>query len=45
MTEYHDSHTMERMREHFVRADGELEDAQHFLASWTSDPPRVRRRT
>jgi hypothetical protein len=31
MTEYHDRHTMERMREHLVRADGELEAAQHFL--------------
>ena len=31
MTEYHDRHTMERMREHLIRADGELEAAQHFL--------------
>ena len=31
MTEYHDSRTMERMREHLVRADSELEAAQHFL--------------
>jgi hypothetical protein len=31
MTEYHDRHTMERMREHLARADGELEAAQHFL--------------
>jgi hypothetical protein len=31
MTEYHDRHTMQRMREHLVRADGELEAAQHFL--------------
>ncbi len=32
MTEYHDRHTMERMREHLARADSELEAAQHFLA-------------
>jgi hypothetical protein len=38
MTEYHDRHTMERMREHLVRADGELEAAQHFL-----DPGAVER--
>jgi hypothetical protein len=38
MTEYHDRHTMERMREHLVRADGELEAAQHFL-----DPGSVER--
>jgi hypothetical protein len=31
MTEHHDRHTMERMREHLVRADGELEAAEHFL--------------
>jgi hypothetical protein len=31
MTEYHDRHTMERMREHLVRADDELVAAQHFL--------------
>jgi hypothetical protein len=31
LTEYHDRHTMERMREHLARADGELEAAQHFL--------------
>lgn len=31
MTGYYDRHTMERMREHLVRADGELEVAQHFL--------------
>ena len=31
MPEYHDTHTMERMQEHLVRADGELEAAQHFL--------------
>ena len=31
MTEYHDSHTMQRMQEHLVRAEGELEAAQHFL--------------
>ena len=31
MTEYHDRHTMERMREDLIRADGELEAAQHFL--------------
>jgi hypothetical protein len=31
MTEYHDRRTMERMREHLFRADGELEAAQHFL--------------
>jgi hypothetical protein len=31
MAEYHDRHTMERMREHLARADGELEAAQHFL--------------
>ena len=31
MTEYHNRHTMERMREHLIRADGELEAAQHFL--------------
>ena len=32
MAEYHDRHTMERMREHLARADSELEAAQHFLA-------------
>ncbi len=31
MTEHHDKHTMERMREHLARADSELETAQHFL--------------
>jgi hypothetical protein len=31
MTEYLNRHTMERMQEHLVRADGELESAQHFL--------------
>ena len=31
VTEYHDRHTMERMREHLIRADGGLEAAQHFL--------------
>jgi predicted urease superfamily metal-dependent hydrolase len=31
LTEYHDRHTMERMREHLARADSELEVAQHFL--------------
>jgi hypothetical protein len=31
MTEHHDRHTMERLQEHLVRADGELEAAQHFL--------------
>ena len=32
VAEYHDRHTMERMREHLARADSELEAAQHFLA-------------
>ena len=31
MTEHHDRQTMGRLREHLVRADGELRDAQHFL--------------
>jgi hypothetical protein len=31
MTEYHDRHTMERMQEHLIHADDELEAAQHFL--------------
>jgi hypothetical protein len=31
VTEQHDKHTMERMREHLARADSELETAQHFL--------------
>jgi hypothetical protein len=31
MTQHHDRHTMERMREHLARADSELETAQHFL--------------
>ena len=31
MTEYHDSQTMERLRERLARADSELEAAQHFL--------------
>jgi hypothetical protein len=31
MTEYHDRHTMVRMRKHLVRADGELEATQHLL--------------
>ena len=31
MTDYHARHTMERMREHLIRADGGLEAAQHFL--------------
>ena len=31
MTEHHDRHTMERMREHLARTDSELETAQHFL--------------
>ena len=31
MTEHHDTQTMERMREHLARADGELQSAQHFL--------------
>jgi hypothetical protein len=37
MTEYHDRHTMERMREHLVRADGELEAAQHFLDAGSAE--------
>ena len=31
MTEHHDKHTMDRMREHLARAASELETAQHFL--------------
>ncbi len=31
MTEHHDKHTMERLREHLARADSELETARHFL--------------
>ena len=31
MTQHHGRHTMERMREHLVRAHGELGTAQHFL--------------
>ncbi len=31
MAQFHDRHTMERMREHLARADSELEAAQHFL--------------
>jgi hypothetical protein len=40
MTEYNDRPTMEQMREHLVRADGELESPS---TSWTRDPPRVPR--
>jgi hypothetical protein len=31
MAEYHDRHTMERMREQLARANIELGTAQHFL--------------
>ena len=31
MTEHHDRHTTEQMREHLARADSALETAQHFL--------------
>jgi hypothetical protein len=37
LTQYHDRHTMERMREHLVRADGELEAAQHFLDAGSAE--------
>ena len=37
MTEYHDRQTTERMREHLVRADGELEAAQHFLGPGSAE--------
>ena len=40
MTEHHDRHTMEWMREHLVRADGEREAAQHFLDSGFDEVPR-----
>ncbi len=33
--------TLERMREHLVRADGELEAAQHFLDPETGDEDEV----
>lgn len=41
MMEYHDRHTMERMREHLARADGELEAAQHFLDPGSSEGTEV----
>jgi hypothetical protein len=37
MTEYHDTQTMERLREHLARADRELQDAQHFLDSGSAE--------
>ena len=37
MTEHHDRHTMERLREHLARADGELETARHFLDSGSAE--------
>ena len=40
MTEYHDRHTMERMRKHLVRADGELEATQHLLDRIRRGNPR-----
>ena len=33
--------TLERLREHLVRADGELEAAQHFLDPGTRDEDEV----
>jgi hypothetical protein len=41
MAEYHDRHTMERMREHLARADSELEAAQHFLASESAEGTEI----
>ncbi len=41
MTEYHDRHTMERMQEHLVRADGELQAAQHFLDPGSAEGAEV----
>jgi hypothetical protein len=37
ITEYHDRQTMERLHQHLARADRELRDAQHFLASYSAE--------
>ena len=39
--EHRHSMTLERLREHLARADGELEAAQHFLEPGTRDEDEV----
>ena len=41
MAQFHDRHTMERMREHLARADSELEAAQHFLAPDSAEEAEI----
>ena len=39
--EYRHGTTLERLREHLIRADGELETAQHFLDPGRRDEDEV----